>query len=235
MAKLAIEIKEAQAIISQTEKGLKDVRKMRESRSMEVEKLRRMVEELELKKRGLAVELRVYKDQKKEVDRQLTELTVKKIQLERDLAKLKDSTVGKLLIKLEPSSLHSSATLSGNREAIQGMETRLIKVKGELVEILKGDAYISDRIVATEKTMAEIDNKLLAVRVEYDSLKGDPASGSSIVDKMKALKNEQRSRIANFIKLEKRVVDICYEYVFDEIRRKESEWIKALEDGEENL
>jgi len=235
MAKLAIEIKEAQATISQTEKGLKDVRKIRESRSMDLEKFRRMVEELELKERGLAVELRIFKDQKKELDRKLTELTTRKIRLERELAEFNDSTVENLLLKLEASGSHSSAPCSGIREAIQRMEVRLSKVKGELMELLKGDAYVSDRIVALEKTTEETVNTLGVVRVEFNSLKNSLSAGAASVVRLKTLKSEQRSRISNFVRLEKRVVEICLGYAFDEICRKEYEWMKTLEDEEEDL
>jgi len=231
---IAKEIKEAQVTLWKKEKSLKeDVGKLRESRAKKLAKFREMVEELELKDRGLAIERRVYLDQKKDVDKQLTDLTTEKIQLERELAKLKGSSVNKEWIKLEPSGSQSSAAVSGNRDSILEKETRLCKVQEELLEILKRDTYLSGRMVVVEQTIAETIKTLLEVRTDYNSLKDDPsAAGTSsfIVDQLKTLKEQQRSRIAEFFRLEKKVVELSYGHVFGEIHRKGEEWMKALDD-----
>ena len=51
-----------------------------------------------------------------------------------------------------------------------------------------------------------------------------------IVDRLKTLREQQRSRIAEFFRLEKKVVELSYEHVFGEIHRKGEEWMKALDD-----
>ena len=231
---LAKEIKEAHVTLWKKEKSLKeDVRKMRESRAKKLEKFREMVEQLELKDRGLAIERRVYLDQEKEIDKQLTDLTTEKIQLERELAKLKGSPVNKEWVKLEPSGSHSTAAISGNREAILQKETRLCKLKKELFENLERGSYLNGRILVVEETIAETVKTLLEVRTDYNSLKDDPSAAgtpSVIVDQLKTLREQQRGRIVEFFRLEKKVVELSYGHVFGEIHRKGEEWMKALDD-----
>ena len=174
---LAKEIKEAQVTLWKKEKSLKeDVWQLRESRAKKLEKIREMVEQLELKDRGLAIERRVYLDQEKEIDKQLTDLTTEKIQLERELAKLKGSPVNKEWVKLEPSGSHSTAAISGNREAILQKETRLCKLKKELFENLERGSYLNGKILVVEETIAKTVKTLLEVRTDYNSLKDDPSA-----------------------------------------------------------
>ena len=231
---LAKEIKEAQVTLWTKEKSLKeDVRKMRESRAKKLDKFREMVEQLELKDRGLAIERRVYLDQEKEIDKQLTDLTTEKIQLERELAKLKGSPVNKEWVKLEPSGSHSTAAISGNREAILQKETRLCKLKKELFENLERGSYLNGKILVVEETIAKTVKTLLEVRTDYNSLKDDHSAAgtpSVILDHLKTLREQQRSRIAEFFRLEKKVVELSYGHVFVEIHRKGEEWMKALDD-----
>ena len=211
---------------------------MRESRGKKVDKFRGMVEELDMKERALTIERRIYLGQKGDVDKQLMKLTTEKIQLDRELAKLKNSSASKLRIKPESSGSHSVATFSWTRVLILEKETHLGRVLGELEESLKWDNYLSSKIVEVEKSLAETVKTLLEVRADYSSLKDDPsAAGSSSLDveQLRALKEQQRSRITAFVEMEKRVVRISCGHVFDEIRRMEEEWMKVLDEGEIDL
>ena len=239
LAKLAKDIKEAQTTLKMKEQSLnEDGCKMRESRGKKMDKFREMVEELEMKERALTIERRIYLGQKGDVDKQLMKLTTEKIQLDRELAKLKNSSASKLRIKPEPSGSHSVSTFSWIRVVILEKETDRGRVLGELEESLKWDNYLSARILEVEKSLAETVKTLLEVRADYSSLKDDPsAAGSSSLDveQLRALKEQQRSRITAFVEMEKRVVRISCGHVFDEIRRMEEEWMKVLDEGEIDL
>ena len=58
---------------------------MCDSRGKKEDKVREMVDELQMKERALAVERRGYLAQKNDFDKQLMKLTTEKIPLERDL------------------------------------------------------------------------------------------------------------------------------------------------------
>ena len=67
---------------------------------------------------------------------------------------------------------------------------------------------------------------------EMQMVKPDLEEASVIAVQIKTLKEEQRARIANFSLLEMKLFQISCGHVFDDIRRKEEEWMKAIDDSD---
>jgi len=67
---------------------------------------------------------------------------------------------------------------------------------------------------------------------EMQMVKPDLEEASVIAVQIKTLKEEQRARIANFSLLEMKLFQISCGHVFDDIRRKEEEWMKAVDDSD---
>ena len=68
------------------------------------------------------------------------------------------------------------------------------------------------------------------MQVDLGSLEREPAAGSpsAIAVQLEALKREQSVRIKNFISLEKKLLQIGFNYILHDVDWKEEEWKNAL-------
>ena len=194
--------------------------------------LLRNINELEMKDRGESLERTVLIEFKERAQLRLKELIGQKIQLEMELNPLKEVPSINKKIKLEFPASNSSEI----SELIQRKETLIEDVKVQLADALKEENDYIARIRVMEEELAENARKLAQLRDELNSLKDNPAGGlpSANFIQMKTLKMEQRVRIAELSRLEKRLVQISCGFVLDEISRKEEEWEKAVDDYDLN-
>lgn len=225
LTNLALEIKTAQATLVKTMKAVHETKGIWLARATASDLLRQKMEEFESKNGLLSLKKDILMDQKKQLQQQLTELTEQKNQLERELDKLKE-TPAKKKTKRQPSgnSLLSSSAVSLE---IQQKEASLSNVKAKLLVFVEEEKDSIARIEALEKKLAENAVILSQMRTEQDSLNDGSADAAGLA-KLRALKKDQRSRIREFSRLEKKLFDLSCGHVLNELRRKEEEWINAL-------
>ena len=216
LAKLASDIKLAQKRLSETHRILV-------SRSINVDYLRKKIEQLESKDRTESIKRNQFLEKMDLLEKKRLELTRRKDQLKQELHDLKEAPVEKK-IKLEDANSNTSAVLW----KIQQKEAELSDVKVELALIVDEANNLLVRIRGVNQKLAEYGRYLTQMRAELDSLVGDIAA------QWKTLKKEQRDRIAEFCSLEKKLFQISCGHVFDEIRRKEEEWVNALSDCDDD-
>jgi len=225
LAKLASDIKLAQKRLSETHRILV-------SRSINVAYLRKKIEQLESKDRTESIKRNQFLEKMDLLEKQRLEITRQKAQLEQELNDLKEAPAEKK-IKLEDVNSNTSAVLW----KIQQKEAELSDVKVELALIVDEANNLLVRIRGVNQKLAEYGRYLTQMRAELDSLVGDSTAGSSpssIAAQWETLKKEQRDRIAEFCSLEKKLFQISCGHVFDEIRRKEEEWVNALSDCDDD-
>ncbi len=225
LAKLASDIKLAQKRLSETHRILV-------SRSINVAYLRKKIEQLESKDRTESIKRNQFLEKMDLLEKQRLEITRQKAQLEQELNDLKEAPAEKK-IKLEDANSNTSAVLW----KIQQKEAELSDVKVELALIVDEANNLLVRIRGVNQKLAEYGRYLTQMRAELDSLVGDSTAGSSpssIAAQWETLKKEQRDRIAEFCSLEKKLFQISCGHVFDEIRRKEEEWVNALSDCDDD-
>ena len=230
MEKLVADIRAGHEALVNKSNALKeedDRPSMLMSPAKQADEIRYNINQLEMKDRGESLELAVLMEFKESSQQRLKELTSQKIQLEVELAPLHEVSNNKK-IKLEPSTSKPCEI----EELIRQKETLLEDVKIKLVDILKEDNNFTARIDVVEGELAENARKLVQMRVHLDILTNNPTDGlpSASSIQMKTLKMEQRARIAELSRLERRLVQISCGYVFDEISRKEEEANNAVDD-----
>jgi len=125
---------------------------------------------------------------------------------------LRDIFANKKRIKLEPSGLDPFGEFE---EGIRQKKHRLSDVNQKLTAILKEDTLLSSRIRGVETEKKEDARKLTQMQADLSSLEREPAAGSpsAIAEQLKALKREQSVRIKNFISLEKKLLQIGFNYL----------------------
>lgn len=231
LSKLALEIKAAQATLVKAERAAEEDEGIMLARATASDLLRKKMKEFQSEESTLSLKKEISLDHKNRLQKQLTELTNQKNQLERELGKLKE-TPAKKKTKQQTSGSHSSSVSI----EIQQKEADLSQVKAKLSVFAEEEKDLIDRIEGLEEKLAENAAILSPMRAELDSLKGGSAAaaGSVVANKLKALKKDQRSRIREFSRLEKKLFHLSCGHVLDELRRKEEEWINALGSSDED-
>ena len=229
LARLALDIKAAKSTLEKTKQALHDEANGTRMDGSGMPGYHRKMEQLKMKDRELSAKKAALIKLREGFQQQVNELTGQKKQLKQEMINLKEEPAYKK-IKLESSSPTSSAPFTEMKEK----EALSLDVKVKLNVVRNEFQGLLSRIHRVEKDIEENARNLTQMHAELDpSNKGNRAAGSTIAVELKALKKEQRKRIARFSSLEEKILDISCSYVRDEIRRKKQEWIVALADSDE--
>ena len=156
-------------------KSLKDeTQEMNLARSRAANDLRKKMEELEKEFHRQSFHIVVLKEQSENFQQKLNELTVKKIQLEQDIINLRQDSLGKKKIKLEPIASESSSTDFG--EEIRKKKHMLKDAKEKLLVIQREENHLAARIRGVEEEMGENTLKIAKMRDDLESLVGNRAA-----------------------------------------------------------
>ncbi len=207
-----------------------EARQMRMARSKSANDLRARMEQFVKKDRRQSVELVVLMELSERYQQQLTDLMTQKIQLELELHNLRQVSAEKR-IKLEPFGSDSVAAFEESGERIRQKKHLLFDVKQKIAVILKEDALLSVRIRGKEKHKTKNNVNLKQMQNDLESLEREPANGSPPVSaclELEAIKRDQTVRIKNFVNLERKLAQINFGYVLNDIHHKKEEWLNAL-------
>ncbi len=232
LARLALDIKAAKSTLEKTKQALHDEANGTRMDGSGMPGYHRKMEQLKMKNRELSAKKAALIKLREGFQQQVNELTGQKKQLKQEMGNLKEEPAFKK-IKLESSSPTSSAPFTEMKEK----EALFLDVKVKLDVVRNEFQGLLSRIHRVEKDIEENARNLTQMHAKLDpSNKGNHAAGSisTIAVELKALKKEQRKRIARFSSLEEKILDISCSYVRDEIRRKKQEWIVALADSDED-
>ncbi len=139
-------------------------------------------------------------------------------------------------MKMETSSRSLPSLGDENDKKIKTKEKLVVKLKKKLEQIGKEEKDLNERIQTTESKLEENNKNLVELRKDLESLRALPVatSSSSILVRIKALKNEIRERVDRFAYLEEHLILLNSSRIIDDIRQKKKEWLDSYDCGDEN-
>jgi len=218
-------------------------RKVRTGKATKYQQLTGRLKKLKVNERELSIELARLREAKKQNQIEENEGSDLKEKIEKEISKLTMSSCGTLKIEafdsLGPSLGTSSDYLEKTDVRIQRRESNLANVKQKLIAIWNEERALNERIQTTRTKLEENSQNLSDLRQDLEKLwalsgfKPPPSEkSSSIIARIKELKESQRGFIKRFAGLEVRLLKLKMNIIADDIREKEKEWLELYDCGD---